>query len=55
MSIFALYWFCKVFIRDPKTAKPKAIRHYFNTAAPAGHVPDESEIPYWEVRLPEHY
>lgn len=53
--MFATIWFFRFILRDPKTSKPKAIRHYFSTEAPAGHIPDESEIPYWEVRLPEHY
>lgn len=55
MSIFALYWFFRVILRDPKGSKPKAVRHYFSATAPAGHIADESEIPYWTVQLPEHH
>ena len=47
LTIFVLFMSRRV---DPK--KPAAIRHYFNGAAPVGHVPDESEVAYW---LPEHH
>lgn len=49
--MFATYWFFRFILRDPKQVKAKPIRHYFETPAPEGHVPDESEIAYW---LPKH-
>lgn len=53
--ILAPLWFFGVIMRKNNPVKPGAIRHYFNSEAPEGHVPDESEIPYWTVQLPEHY
>lgn len=53
--MFALSIFVLFMSRRIDTAKPKAIHHYFSSEAPEGHVPDESEIPYWTIQLPEHY
>jgi hypothetical protein len=55
MLIYALFVTLSRAFRLASSKKPAPIRHYFNTTAPAGHIPDESEIPYWEVQLPEHY
>ena len=52
--MFALTIFCLFMSRRVKPGK-KAIYHYFNGPAPEGHVPDESEISYWTIQLPEHY
>ena len=55
IPILAPLWFFGVIMRKNSRIKQKAINHYFSSEAPEGHVPDESEIPYWTVQLPEHY
>jgi hypothetical protein len=42
-------------LRRHPPIKPGATHHYLSSEAPEGHVPDESEIPYWTIQLPEHY
>ncbi len=46
MALATLFMMATAF-RSCRSKKPAPVRHYFNTPAPAGHVPDESEIPYW--------